>query len=313
MNPSEQRQALREAAQWHARLHAAPDCAQQRLQWQAWLEQSPLHGWAWARLEQLQAGLAGVPGPLARHTLAAGQLGPGRRTVLKGLVLGLGVAGVAWTGYHDSPRWLADARTAKGERRSLQLDDGTRLTLNTASAVDIRYSAAQRLIVLVEGEIAVHTAPDPRPLRVRTVHGDMRALGTHFTVRLLDERTELTVIEHAVAVRNAASEREVRVDAGMALAFDNGPLAAPRPDDLARTAWREGRLVLDGWPLRRALVELQRYRPGVLSCSDEVAGLRLAGVFPLDDTDRALVAIAEALQLKVHRFTRLWVRFTAAT
>jgi len=313
VNPADQRQALREAAQWHARFLAAPGCVQLQAQWQAWLEQAPVHGWAWARLQQLQAGLAGVPGPLARHTLAAGQIEAGRRTVLKSLVLGLGVAGVAFTGYRNAPIWLADVRTTTGERRNLTLQDGTRLTLNTASVVDIRYSAGQRMIVLLDGEIAVHTAADPRPLLVRTAHGDMRALGTDFTVRLHAERTELTVVEHAVAVRNAASADAVRVDAGMSLVFDNGPLPTPHPADLARTAWRDGQLVLDGWPLRRALAELQRYRPGVLSCSDDVAGLRLAGVYPLDDTDRALQAIAEALQLKLSRYTRYWVRLMPAT
>lgn len=312
MNPSTQRQALREAAQWDAKLRAAPDCPAQRAQWQAWHDHSPVHAWAWTCLGQLHSGLAGVPGPLARHALAAGRLEPARRTVLKGLVLGLGVAGVGWTGYRSSPAWLADARTATGERRSLTLDDGTRLTLNTASAVDIRYSTEQRLIVLLEGEIAVQTAADPRPLRVRTVHGDMRALGTHFNVRLDDQRTELTVIEHAVAVHNAATDHEVRVEAGMALAFDGGPLPVPRPADLGRTEWREGRLVLEDWPLRRALAELQRYRPGVLGCSDDIAGLRLSGVYPLDDTDRVLAAIAEALQLKITTWTRFWVRLTPA-
>ena len=153
MNPSDQRKALCEAAQWHARLHAARDCADNRRQWQVWLDQSPLHGWAWERLERLQADLAGVPGPLARHTLVAGHGELGRRTLLKGLVLGLGVSGAVWTGYRHSPVWLADVRTVKGERRSLTLEDGTRLTLNTDSAVDIRYSADQRLIELVEGEI----------------------------------------------------------------------------------------------------------------------------------------------------------------
>ncbi|PWB32351.1 iron dicitrate transport regulator FecR [Pseudomonas sp. SDI] len=310
MNPSEQRQALRAAAQWHARLHAAPNCAERRAQWQTWREQSPLHDWAWGRLEQLQAGLVGVPGPLARHTLAAGQIEPGRRTVLKGLVLGLGATGVAWTGYRNAPTWLADQRTATGERRSLTLSDGTRLTLNTASAVGIRYSAGLRLIVLIEGEIAVHTASDPRPLHVRTLHGDMRALGTRFNVRLHADCTELIVMEHAVEVHHAASDRTVRVNAGMGLAFDNGSLPEPRLANLARTEWRQGQLVLDGWPLRRALAELQRYRSGGLSCSDEVAGLHLAGVYPLDDTDRALVAIAEALKLKINTYTRFWIRLT---
>ncbi|MDZ5602726.1 FecR domain-containing protein [Pseudomonas sp. RP23018S] len=312
MNPADQRQALREAAQWHARLHAAPDNPQQRERWHAWIEQSSVNAWAWTRLEHLQAELAAVPGSLARHTLAAGQVETGRRTLLKGLALGIGVAGVAWSGYRNAPIWMADARTATGERRQMTLADGTRLTLNTGSAVDIRYSAEQRLIVLLEGEIAVHTASDPRPLRVRTAHGSLRALGTQFTVRLQPAQTELIVMQHAVAVHNAASPGEVLVNAGMALSFGSGPLPAPYPADLARTEWRAGLLVLDGWPLRQALAELQRYRPGVLSCSDEVAQLRVAGVYPLNDTDRALTAIADALQLKLTRWTGLWIRLAPA-
>ncbi|MGE8464724.1 MAG: FecR domain-containing protein [Pseudomonas putida] len=310
MKHAEQHQALRAAAQWHAKLCAKPDCPQNRSQWQAWLEHDPVHVWAWQQLERLQADLLGVPGPLARHALAAGMVAPARRTVLKGLVLGFGAAGLGWTGYRSAPVWLADTHTNMGERRHLTLEDGTRLALNSDSAVDIRYTDEQRLIILRQGEIFVETAADPRPLRVRSVHGDMRALGTRFNVRLHPQHTELTVVEHAVAVHNAATNHAVRVEAGMSLTFDEGMLAEPRVADLGRTEWNQGRLVLDDWRLDQALAELQRYRRGVLRCSDEVAGLRISGVYPLDDTDRILAAIAQALQLKIQTWTRLWVTLT---
>ncbi|WP_296269991.1 FecR domain-containing protein [Pseudomonas sp. UBA6323] len=310
MNRAEQRLALRDAAQWHARLGAQPNCAQTRQQWQAWYQQHALHQWAWQRLEDLQAGLSGLPGPLARHTLGS-DVQASRRTLLKGLVLGIGISGLAWTGYRQTPLWLADQRTATGERRQLTLQDGSRLTLNTASAVDIRFDAQQRLIILRAGEILIETARDSRPFRVRSAHGEMRALGTCFNVRQFDDHTELEVLEHAVAVRNAANGAELRVDAGLRLSFDERRLGTPQPADLNRAAWSQGRLVIDDWRLDRTLAELQRYRPGVITCAEDVAGLRLSGAYPLDDTDRALAAIAQALPVRMETRTRYWVSVKA--
>jgi len=311
MSSASQRLALRDAANWYARLGAAPDCPTTQAQWQAWLEQDNLHRWAWQRLETLQSELRGLPPTLTRNTLASDLAQPGRRVLLKGLVLGLGVSGLAWTGYRQAPLWLADIRTATGERRHLVLADGTQLTLNTASAVDIRFSAEQRLIVLRAGEILVTTAKDPRPLSVRSRHGQMRALGTRFSVRQEDAYTELQVLEHAVAVRNRPDAEELRVDAGQGLRFDLGPLPAPQPLDPNASEWANGRLVIDNWRLDHALAELQRYRPGLIQCADEVAHLRLSGAYPLDDTDRALAAIAKVLPVRIDQRTRYWIRVRA--
>ncbi|MFJ3049890.1 FecR domain-containing protein [Pseudomonas nitroreducens] len=308
MNAAKQRLALRDAAHWHARLGAAPGCAKTQNQWHAWHQQDALHQWAWQRLQNFQAELQGLPGPLARHTLLAGEPRLDRRTVLKGLLLGVGSAGVAWSGYRQMPVWMADVRTRTGERRNLTLDDGTRIALNTASAVDIRYDAGQRLIILRAGEIWLQTAKDPRPLKVRSAQGEMRALGTRFSVRQYDDHTQLDVFEHAVAVRNDPTRAEFIVQAGDRLDFGNGPLPQPHPVLENQAEWRNGRLVIDDWSLKHALVELQRYRPGFIQCSPEVAGLRLSGAFPLDDTDRALAAIAQALPVRLETRTRFWVR-----
>ena len=308
MSPAQQRQALRDAAQWHARLSAGADYQTLYQRWQAWHQGDPIHQWAWQRLEAFHAELSSVPSTVAQRTLAVEQPLTGRRTVLKGLVLGLGVSGLAWTGYRQTPLWLADVRTATGERRQLRLEDGTQLTLNTASAVDIRYDHQQRLIILRAGEIMVTTAKDARPLSVRSQQGEMRALGTRFVVRQLDGQTELDVLEHAVAVRNRPETEPLRVEAGMSLRFGSGPLPAPQVLDPNRDEWVNGRLVIDNWPLGQVLDELQRYRPGFIECAKEVAHLRLSGAFPLDDTARALQAIAQALPVRIETRTRVWVR-----
>lgn len=311
MKAATKRSALLDAAHWHAHLCAAPDCPDTQRQWQHWLQSDALHPWAWQRLEQLQAELLTLPGPLARRALTPEPALPGRRTVLKGLMLGAGVCGVAWTGYRQTPLWMADQRTATGEQRVLNLADGSRLTLDTASAVDIRYDADQRLIILRSGEILVETAKDPRPLTVRSAHGEMRALGTRFTVRLHPGHTELSVLEHAVAVRNGATGAPLRVEAGMRLDFDAGPLGATMAADPNAGEWRHGRLVIDNWRLDRTLAELQRYRPGFIQCADAIAGLRVSGAFPLGDSDRALAMLARSLQLDIRTRTRFWVHLVA--
>lgn len=310
MSLSDRHLALRAAAQWYARLGAAPECPLTRREQQHWLELDPLHQWAWARVERLQVSLQDVPGALARQSLSDNASVMGRRVILKGMMLGLGTATLAGGGYLQATDWFADLRTRVGERRTLSLADGTRISLNTATAVDIRYDAQQRLIILRAGEILVETASDSRPLRVRSPQGVMRALGTRFTVRLLAGHTRLTVLEHAVAVQNADLAAPVIVNAGMGLDFDEGPLPVPQPADGSQGEWSQGRLVIDGWRLDRTLRELERYRAGFLRCSDEVAGLEVSGVFPLDDMDRTLLVIAQALKLKMERRTRFWVRFS---
>ncbi|MFJ4453239.1 FecR domain-containing protein [Pseudomonas sp. NPDC089392] len=310
MNLSDRHLALRAAAQWHARLGAAPDCAQTRRLQQDWLALDPLHQWAWARVERLHASFNDVPGTLARQTLSDSPSLMGRRAMLKGVMLGLCTAPLIGGAYLHSSEWFADLRTRVGERRNLTLVDGTRLSLNTATAVDIRYDTQQRLIVLHAGEILIETAADSRPLLVRSPHGEMRALGTRFNVRLYTEHTRLTVLEHTVAVRNASSTGQVIVDAGLRMDFADGPLGAPRPADLSQSEWRQGRLVIDGWRLDRTLQELERYRPGFIRCSEAVAGMRVSGVFPLDDIDRTLQVIAQALKLNMQTRTRYWVRFS---
>jgi transmembrane sensor len=38
-----------------------------------------------------------------------------------------------------------------------------------------------------------------------------------------------------------------------------------------------------------------------------VAALRVSGVFPLADTDRALASLQQALPVRIHYATRYWV------
>ena len=253
----------------------------------------------------------------------------GRRQALRGLALLASGGAIGYAVYgsaDDAAPWraaLAEYRTGVGEQRSVRLADGSLLILNTDSAVDVRFDAGQRTVMLRSGEIVIETAHRPhagaprdtRPFVVQTAHGAMRALGTRFTVRHAPESTTLVVLEHAVAVRPARAVLQtppVLVRAAQQLVF-NAAGAAPLQagDDLA-DAWRHGSIVVDNWPLSRLVAELGRYRTGHLACDSAVANLRVSGAFPVADTDQALAVLARSLPVRARRLTRYWVTVGAA-
>lgn len=305
----------------HWLLELSPGDTRTRRQWQAWLDADPRHLQAWQRIAQVDGQLRGLPTPLALQTLAAPGLAR-RHSVRLALLLtagagGLlaarhsGLAGQAWQ------QASADLSTATGERREQRLADGTRLWLNTASAVDLHYSASERLIVLRAGEILVHSAPDPqpdpatraaRPLRVRSSQGTARAIGTRFSVRQHDGSTHVAVLDGLVELqpRNSAAPA-LRLSRGQAGQFTAA--AARREPDLREGvgAWAEGMLVADDMPLADFIAELARHRPGLLRCAPDAAQLRVSGSYPLADTERVLQALTRSLPVRIHSRTRWWV------
>lgn len=309
MTHDAQRQALSEAAHWVARLAAEPGDLELHAVWLAWRDENPLNQWAWQRVEMLQSQLQSLPGTVAVNVLdvATDQSRRfGRRALLKIVVVGAGVSAIGWSGYRQAPYWMADQRTTTGERHSLRLDDGTRLSLNTASAVDIHYTAEQRLLILRAGEILVETAPDPRPFRVRSAQGEMRALGTRFTVRQFDDFTGMSVLQHAVAVRQGIEPAETVITAGQTVTFDAQRMLSLRANEPGEGEWAQGRLIVDNWRLDRLLAELSRYRPGYLGCASEIGHLTVSGAYSLDDIDLTLNALTHALPVRLSARTRYW-------
>lgn len=313
--PPEQRQALKMAAQWFALLCDENVTEHQRQQWQAWHQQNEDHRWAWQRVEALQSQLQGVPGKFSYRTLdqAGRQSTLDRRTLLKSLLLLLGVGG-SWLGF-QSPlgrELRADYRTATGEIKPIVLSDGSQLVLNTASAVDVRYSAEKRLILLHSGEISLITGRDDRPFWVESRQGAMRALGTHFLVRENDDQTQLTVLEHAVEAQLADFPQEKRrINAGEQISFSAvafGQQQAAGNGD----SWTRGVLSVSQWRLEQVLAELARYRHGRLDCDPAIAGLRVSGSFPLKEPDRALLLLSQTLPIRLQSFTRYWLKVVPA-
>lgn len=332
MPPALPRSVVREAAQWLMQLHSGQATEAQRQAWTRWRAADPAHELAWQRAEQLSAKLELLPPAASRQVLDRPR--PGRRAAVGTLgLLATAVPGglLAWRGWDAwGPAWTASHRTAAGERRSVDLADGTRLVLNTATAVDVLFhdgAPGERLLVLHHGEILVETGPDGgrgaaphRPFVVQTRHGRIRALGTRFVVRQLSDaaepaRTLVTVHQGAVAIApagTAGQQPEAIVRAGEQTQFDSGRVDAVAVAGRHAAAWVQGLLFASDQPLGAFIAELARYRSGVLRCAPQVAGLRISGAFRLDDTDAILAALPATLPVRVVWRTRWWVGIAAA-
>ncbi|WP_434643988.1 FecR domain-containing protein [Achromobacter piechaudii] len=305
---------LAEAAGWMARLHEAPEDPDSLQALSRWIARSPAHAQAWARAERVLGAFGQVPPPMRAQALR-GLAKPDRRR-LAARLLGLGVAApVVYVGWRAMQ---ADLQSGTGQIRQATLDDGTRMTLDTGTQVDIRYSAAQRVLSLRAGRIFVVTAPDSalpaRPFLISTPVGTVQAIGTQFTVSLEDDGARVDVYEGAVLLRPAGKNagrpdgdghlvragRQARFDA--ATAYADTDLAEPAP------AWTRGVLTADNMRLADWTRALARYRPGILHCDSAVADLRVYGSFSLRDTDASLALLARTLPVSVATRTRYWVR-----
>jgi transmembrane sensor len=119
----------------------------------------------------------------------------------------------------------------------------------------------------------------------------MRALGTRFSVRIHDHHTRIAVLEHAVEIRPRDAD-VMRLEAGHAASFDERGVQATDALAVGSDSWTRGNLMVNDRPLSEVIAELARYRAGEMHCSSAVAGIRVSGVLPIDDTDRALAILA---------------------
>ena len=314
--------AARAAAQWVVRLHGDALNPDEQQAFQAWRASDPAHETAWKRAELVCSTLARVP-PALRQTADAAPQSPQRRAVLYGLA-GLIAAGPAlWLASQSAPwqAWRAGIRTARGEMRHMTLPDGTQLALNTDTAIDVHYGAAERLLVLHAGEIHVGTAHDgavpARPFLVRSCNGAVRALGTHFSVRhagsVLAPRTQVSVSEGAVEIQpSQAPEALRRVDAGQQGSFDGHAVSALTPLAPHAAGWLRGVLIAERMPLGEVLEQVARYRYGVLRCDPALATMPVDGIFQLNDPDNILLLLQRSLPIRLARRTRYWISVEAA-
>lgn len=304
-----------QAASWIMRLHDGNLSERERQQFEQWKAQDPHHA---AAIERLQGFVGRLQALRPQHApvqaaldaaLVKRRRNPAGRVVL-GLMLALPLA-LLLRSYPPS-YLLADQRTAPAEWQRIDLDDGSQLILSGNSAVDLTFNPQQRQVKLLRGEILVQVAHDAtRPFIVVTEEGQMRALGTRFTVKREAPGTLLTLLESKVAAQDANHHPAVEVSAGEQARITPQAVTPLGHVDTRATndAWQYHQLVVQDRPLPEVLDELARQYGGHLQFDrEQLADLRVSAVLPLDEPRRALQLISDAFPVRVRSFSPLWLK-----
>lgn len=304
--------AAKQAAQWLVLMHSGEMTEADHQACERWRASHADHELAWQRAALVSKKFGLVPSkvgvPVLRNAAAMN-----RRSAIKTLTLLISAGPVAWTAYRVAPwqEWAANEHTATGEQREITLADGTRLLMNTATAVDIAFDDNTRRIYLRSGEIMVTTAKDsaamPRPFIVESKQGSMRALGTRFIVTQNSDTSRVAVTEGAIEVTPRNNESGAFIVGAGEQANFNSEAGVLQTIDPHADAWTTGVLYAEKMQLSEFIAEVARYRLGILRCDPAVADLRVSGAFQLRDTDAVIKALVASLPIRATLVTRYWV------
>jgi transmembrane sensor len=184
--------------------------------------------------------------------------------------------------------------TSVGEQRSVVLNDGSIVTLNTSSRVEVRMARDHRVVRLLNGEALFQVAHDTqRPFDVMAAETIVRAIGTQFNVDRRPSGTTVTVVEGRVAVLTAPDEGQGGEGARLPLeAGEQLTLPAQRgshhpavhADVATAIAWTQRKLVFEHRSLGEVADEFNRYNRAIIEIrSDELRSQEVTGVFQAND------------------------------
>ncbi|MBG7614684.1 FecR domain-containing protein [Brevundimonas sp. BAL450] len=306
MVDSDKRQ--QEAAAWFSRLNQRRVSTDDVHAFAAW-RRNPANAAAYAKAERLwdAAGALASDPAIERMTEDAGRRQPGRRRSRPlGYLAAAGVGAavvicalVGWSVLH-TPTY----RTEIGERRTINLSDGSSVTLDTASRIAVRISGDRRSIDLIEGQALFDVASDPsRPFTVIAGAVEIRALGTRFHVRRLDGGARVILAEGRVAVTDERTvDGDWTLSPGQQLVTTRPTPAVETVDVPAATSWTTGRLTFEELPLREAVAEMNRYsRVQLVLDASRLGDIPVSGAFNAGDMEGFAAALADLYPVTVSR------------
>lgn len=292
------------AAQWAARLDRGQLSERDQDALDRWLSVDVRHVGALGRAQAILVRLDDA----AALGSDLGARAADRRVISRRALIAAGVAGAAIAA---SAAWIAIGpdftryTTGKGEIRLIPLADGSAMTLNTASHVEVRLGTRRREVRLIEGEALFEVARDPhRPFLVDAGPASVEAVGTAFTVRNTQDRLVVDVREGAVRMKSteaAFAPQSLTANMRAEARFKDGILHVSQVDPaelIDDLAWRDGKIAFRGETLREAADELARYGDTRIVFADSDAAARtITGYFSTTDAIGFARAASESFNL----------------
>lgn len=276
----------REALSWFVRnqQQAEPDSG-----FDAWRTADPRHDNAYARIERLwnSAAFGAAAARLPRRRP--------RKAMSAALSIVIALGGTAMTmRLTGTPfAWPSDHATRTGSVTETRLADGSLVTLDTASAIDMTYTVDARRIDLKHGRVFVTVAADHRPFSIVADGAVIRDIGTRFSVEKRDGAV-LVAVRDGIVDMAGEGGAHLRLVAGQRSGVSGSRLhAVSAANPFVEFGWTRHRLYFSDRPLGEIADELRRYHRGwIFIVNDRIAQTRISGGLDLDNPAAAVQELA---------------------
>jgi transmembrane sensor len=296
------------AADWVARRDLQGLSAEEQAEFEAWLAADVRHLGAYGRAEAVLARLE----RLSRTALDiemqddGSQTGWSRRRVLLTGGAAAGVAAAAGIAVIPKGVQKEMLSTEIGQIREIVLADGSVVSLNTNSEIEVQFTNSARNISLLRGEALFDVVENrSRPFVVSAGDTSVRAVGTSFTVSLLPQKPIQVLVKEGVVElqrNNTPDAMPVRASANIrAIAAPDAPIVtvAMPEEKLARDLeWQYGRIALDNQTLADAAGEFARYSEVHIVVDPAISNRTVTGLFASNDPVGFAKAVAAVLKLQ---------------
>jgi transmembrane sensor len=308
-----------EAAHWLSRLQAGDCTDADRDACQRWQAADPANAIAYAQMRSIHQWSAEFRMDPERRAFADALRARSAQRVHRRQAwrwgAGLGMAamlvlavGIGWRTW-DPAQPEQDYASAVGEQRTVELNDGSKLLLDTDSEVRVLYSRLRRTVVLERGraQFTVAKAPD-RPFLVQAGMATVRAVGTQFQVSRQADEVRVGLLEGVVEVTPASNvgdgkQPAVELHAGDQVSLDaHGKWHESALDRGVAEGWTRGELVFREAPLSQLVNEMNRYSRVKLQLGTPgLDDIRVSGIFYGGDQDSLVEALKQVWSLRAER------------
>lgn len=298
-----------QATAWFVRIQSGDATGEEHAAHARWMS-DPANLQEYMKVAALWSDLDLINDPRGHH-IQAPKTGNvlSRRSFIAGCCTALAAAGVVTVSVPIAA-WTADYSTGTGEQRVVDLADGSTASLDAKTAITLDFTEATRTLRLLRGRAFFDVANDAsRPFRVEAGDGSTTALGTRFAVHKWAGNVTVCVEESAVSVvASDLTSATVRPGENVTYATGGGVGAIEQVDAEAATAWRRGKLIFENRPLGQVIVEVNRYRTGMITMTDTaLSDMRVSGIFSIDSPNDVLDAITSALPVRAIYLSRYLV------
>lgn len=295
-----------EAAAWVAKLHGPGRDACVEAGLHDWLNAHPLHQAAFEQATDSWESVGVVPAERLSAMVRWDRVGGVRARSRHYLPLSIAATLVLLFG---TTIWFTTARdayaTQAGEQRTVVLSDGSRIHLNTATSIKVRFDKQRRRVELKEGEALFEVAHAPsRPFEVIAGTRAITALGTSFVVRRDPGQFSVTLVEGKVAVEDADEAGRTILLPGDRITLARAASTIDNPPLERILAWQHGLVMLDAVPLRAAIEEMNRYGKLKIVFRSQLIDSqapRISGAFRTGDAESFAQALATTYGLALRR------------